>query len=44
VIKVDQTRVTRKYFENKPVNRRRLEGKRLRWTEAVENDLRELSM
>jgi hypothetical protein len=44
VINVGQTRVTKKYFETNPVGRRRLQGTRLRWTEAAENDLRELSM
>jgi hypothetical protein len=44
VIKMDQTRVTKKYFINKPVGKRIWEGRTLRWTEAIENDLRELNM
>jgi hypothetical protein len=37
---MDQRRVVKKFFENKPEGRRKVGRPRLRWLDDVENDLR----
>jgi hypothetical protein len=41
VIKMDQTRVAKKIFENRSEGRRKVVRPKLRWLEKVENDLKE---